>query len=114
MPSSLTYEAPPHSTDLSLGEQFYTDILPADAIDHAALTYGVSPLLMLNLAKCESALNPDAIGDKGTSYGLYQIHLPAHPDISKQQALNPTWAANWTAKEIKSGHGSMWTCWDYQ
>ncbi len=33
---------------------------------------GVDPVFMVRLARCESNLNPEAVGDKGKAYGLYQ------------------------------------------
>ncbi len=52
----------------------------------------------------ESSWNPSAVGDQGTSFGLAQIHLPAHPDVSKEQADNPTYAIFWTAKELGAAY----------
>lgn len=54
--------------------------------------------------------NPKIAGDNSTSFGLSQIHLPAHPDISKEQAEDPKFAIDYMITEIKKGHGSMWTC----
>lgn len=59
----------------------------------------------------ESGWHPDAVGDKGTSFGLVQIHLPAHPHITKEQALNPTFALNFIVDEFLLGHERKWTCW---
>ncbi|MCL4512643.1 MAG: transglycosylase SLT domain-containing protein [Candidatus Eremiobacteraeota bacterium] len=36
----------------------------------------------------ESGFNPSAVGDNGTSFGLGQVHTPAHPDYNVQQALH--------------------------
>jgi hypothetical protein len=63
-----------------------------------------------SVIKCESGWNPKAIGDNGRSFGLVQIHLPAHPDISKAQALNPTFAINFIVDEFKRGNQWKWTC----
>lgn len=39
------------------------------------------------------ALNgPWRPGDNGTSFGPFQIHLPAHPGVSRAQAENPAFA----------------------
>ena len=40
------------------------------------------------IAKCESGLRTTAVGDGGKSFGVWQIHLPAHPDITAQQACD--------------------------
>lgn len=41
---------------------------------------GLNPNLALAVAKQESGFNPNAIGDGGKSFGIYQIHSPSHPD----------------------------------
>ena len=41
---------------------------------------GLDPKLALAVAKQESGFNPNAIGDGGKSFGLFQIHTPSHPD----------------------------------
>lgn len=43
---------------------------------------GVDPALALSIAHVETggSFNPNAIGDNGNSFGLFQIHKPSHPD----------------------------------
>lgn len=41
---------------------------------------GVDPAIMLSIAQQESGFNPNAVGDGGKSFGLFQIHSSAHPD----------------------------------
>lgn len=50
------------------------------------------------------------VGDREQSFGLVQIHLPAHPNITKEQAINPEFAIEFLAKNLKAGRASMWTC----
>lgn len=50
------------------------------------------------------------IGDREQSFGLVQIHLPAHPSITKEQAKDPEFALEFLAKNIAAGKSSMWTC----
>jgi len=64
----------------------------------------------MDVIRCESEFNPNAVGDNGTSYGLAQIHLPAHPSVSKEEALDPKFAVGWMVQAFKEGKGSMWTC----
>jgi hypothetical protein len=59
----------------------------------------------------ESNWNPTAVGDKGTSFGLVQIHLPAHPHITEAQARNPEFALNFIVDEFIRGNEWKWTCW---
>ena len=72
--------------------------------------YGVSPTLSLRVAKCESGLNPYAIGDRGYSRGLWQIHKTYHKEVTDQQAFDPEWSTRWALKHIKNGN-DLWTCW---
>jgi len=44
----------------------------------------------------ESGENDMAIGDGGTSFGRFQIHLPAHPEITVEQAQDPEFSSDWT------------------
>lgn len=62
-------------------------------------------------AKCESQFNENALGDHNTSYGTWQIHLPAHPDISPKQALNARWSSEWAARQFLAHNEAIWTCW---
>lgn len=41
------------------------------------------------VALAESSGNPNIIGDRGTSYGLWQIHLPDHPELAGENLLDP-------------------------
>ena len=73
---------------------------------------------ILKVIDCESRFNPQAIGDHGTSIGVAQIHLPAHPDITLEQAMDPIWSINWMIDWItainpqthrQNGFG-IWSC----
>src|SRR5689334_6135894 len=100
--ATVTYPIAPPST---IG----TTTIP-EIIENTAERYGVDSAIMESIIWCESGMNPDAIGDHGTSYGLSQIHLPAHPGITKEQALDPEFAINFMAKEISQGNMWKWTC----
>lgn len=45
-------------------------------IAETAKIYGIDPQLALYVSFKESGWNPQAIGDEGTSFGLWQIHNP--------------------------------------
>ena len=81
-----------------------------EKITKYASEYKVDETLMRKVIKCESSFNPNAVGDKGTSYGLSQIHLPAHPDITKEQATNEDFAINFMAKEFSKNNMKIWSC----
>lgn len=51
---------------------------------------------------------PDGYED---SWGVCQIHLPAHPEITKEQAMDPEWCIDWSAEEFKKGRAWQWTGW---
>lgn len=70
----------------------------AEIVKPIADKYGVDWRLVYSVCKVESNCNSDRIGDGGNSYGAYQIYLPAHPDITVEQAKNFEWATEWTIK----------------
>lgn len=76
-----------------------------------AIHYGISGKEFLGTLQCESGLNKNAVGDHDTSFGVAQIHLPAHKDISKEQALDPMWAIDWSARQFAAHNEKIWTCW---
>ena len=71
---------------------------------------GVDINRVMAIARCESRLRAGAIGDHGRSYGVFQIHLPSHPTISKEQALNPFFNIGWSIDNMAKGRWSMWSC----
>lgn len=99
-PYRASYAAPPHIEPPTISE----------LITRSALQYHVSEEKMRKIIQCESNFKPSAVGDGGHSFGLSQIYLPAHRDITKEQALNPTFAIDFLAKNISQGHARIWTC----
>jgi len=65
---------------------------------------GVPASLISAVIKQESGFNPDAsnVNSKETSYGLGQINLKAHPEITKEQATDPGFAINFVANRLKT------------
>lgn len=60
------------------------------AIVSVAKAKGINPLLALAIAYHESGLDPTAVGDGGTSFGLFQLHQGGElGSMSKAQAFNP-------------------------
>lgn len=49
-------------------------------------------------------------GQREQSFGLVQIHLPAHPHITYKQATDPEYAVDFLAKEIANGRLYKWSC----
>lgn len=62
------------------------------------------------IARCESNFNYQAIGDHGNSVGLFQIHLPSHPNITKEMALNPYFSISFAIDKYWKDELNIWTC----
>ena len=78
-------------------------------VDSQAKAYGVNPEVASFIVQHESQWNPSQVGDSGTSFGLWQIHLPSHPNITKGQALDYRWSTQWAMKQILAGNINMWS-----
>ena len=103
----LPNKAESHGIDAS------TDLSKAsinDLIDIYAKRYDVSEKTLHRVIKCESGYKENAVGDGGKSFGLVQIHLPSHPEITKTQALDRVFAIEYLAKNVSKGNGKIWTC----
>lgn len=61
---------------------------------------GVDPSLALAVAQQESGFNPNAVGDGGNSFGLFQIHKPSHPDY--KGGTNPEANARYGIRYLKN------------
>ena len=75
-----------------------------------ASDYGIAVQPLVDTLDCESDFNSNAIGDHGTSYGVAQIHLAAHPEVTKSEALDPLWSIKWAAQEFAAGNADLWSC----
>lgn len=89
--------------------------IPTDVkgmITYYANEYEVSAYQMEKTLFCESSLNPNAknITPREQSYGVAQINLLAHKNITIAQATDPQFAIEWTAKAFSQGKQGMWTC----
>lgn len=59
-------------------------------VEKIATSLGVDPNLALATMKVESGGNPTAVGDGGTSFGLFQLHEGGElGSMTAQQAFNP-------------------------
>lgn len=83
----------------------------------AAIEAGIDPEQFLKVSECE---DPGLIADqqsnyvyKGVreeSYGIFQINIKAHPEISVASATDPVWASRWSATAWKEGYEYQWSC----
>lgn len=74
--------------------------------------YGTPAQPLIDTLRCESDFNPNAVGDYGSSFGIAQIHLLAHADITKEEALDPLWSIDWAAMMFAAGHANLWSCYN--
>lgn len=78
-------------------------------IVEVARVYGIDEERFLAVAKCESSLNPSAVGDGGNSFGIFQIHLPSHPTVTVEKAFDVVWTVHWSAEKFKKDP-TIWSC----
>lgn len=72
---------------------------------------GWDPTLQSGLYYTRDRINEGVYkGQREESYGLAQIHLPAHKNISHSQATDPDFSIEYLAKSLSEGKGSQWTC----
>jgi len=74
--------------------------------------YGVSGHKVIEVIRCESNFDSNAVGDNGNSRGIAQIHRPSWPDITDEQAFNPLWSIDWTIEMWREGKQELWTCYN--
>src|SRR6185503_5706522 len=74
------------------------------------------PESYLGIPSCESGFVPQQSwhlmkdGTREPSFGVWQINLPAHPDITKEQAMDVVWSTEWSIKQLKQGKAKIWSC----
>jgi hypothetical protein len=61
------------------------------------------------VARAESGGRPEAIGDGGQSFGLWQVYRPAHPQYAASWLLDPN--NNAVAALAISSNGRNWNPW---
>lgn len=78
---------------------------------------GVKSQTMINVIDCEDTTwtanqqsNIVRGKEREESYGLAQINLPSHPDISYDQAVDPDFAISYMADQLSKGKGNQWSC----
>jgi len=127
IPFTVAYQAPeppePVETPTEISEPDIESL-----ITQFSAQYGVSEYVMYEVIRCETAGTFDPSiqsfvyytftdpsigiykGEREKSYGLAQIHLPHHPDITYEQATDPEFALEFLASNLSAGRGYLWTC----
>jgi hypothetical protein len=75
--------------------------------------YAIPHHELFDTLKCESGLNPHAVNledSHGGSFGVAQINVGSHPDISKAEMFDPIFSVSWAAREFSKGHAHQWSC----
>lgn len=88
-----------------------------------AVDHGQNPKVFMDVISCESGWQEDIqskhrytsnkwapAGTQEQSFGIVQIHLPAHQTITKEQALDPYWSIEWMAQQWQAGNQRWWSC----
>lgn len=90
-------------------------------IQTVAIENGLNAAHFLAVAECESGLDPTiqsgyklSDGSQERSFGLWQINLDAHPEITLAEADDPYWSTQWAAKEWVSNRYTQWSCWQQE
>lgn len=63
--------------------------------------YGIPAWVWYPIVMLESGGKPEVIGDGGTSYGLLQIHAPAHPSFKVANYTDPNYQADFYFPELR-------------
>jgi hypothetical protein len=117
--SKAVYEVPANAT----GTPFPAPVSPVEPslpqvaivafVQNEALKYGVNPALATCIVSHESQWQPEKPGDignpHGESYGLWQIEVQQHPDITVAEALDYQYATDWALSKIAAGNVSWWS-----
>ncbi|MBU3926088.1 transglycosylase SLT domain-containing protein [Patescibacteria group bacterium] len=87
-----------------------------DMIREKARANNLDEEKIIFIARCESQIEPEAIGDghlfcartqeRVRSRGIWQINSCAHPEIADEQAFNPVLSTNWAIEIFKKGDES--------
>lgn len=91
-----------------------------DYVRYIAREYEINEYRFAETARCESGFVPQqskVINKKGQredSWGIFQIHLPDHPDVSREEAMDIEFATKWSAEQFKKGYPNLWSCYKKQ
>jgi len=81
-----------------------------------AVAYRIDPIEFAAIAECESGFVADAKsqyiwrGKPERSYGVFQIHLDSHPEVTYAQAINPLYNIVWAAQRWDDAPHQWYNC----
>lgn len=110
---AMTFVGPGVMQDAPLSSTTIEALIKQDA-----QIYGVDATKLTRTLNCESQgwqniqselLKSTGPNGREDSWGLAQIHLPDHPNISRSEALDETWSIAWAASHF-GDHASWWSC----
>ena len=107
-----TSDAPITGGAYGPGGSGYSEDQLVDIIYEAADNYGQSRDAMLRVARCESGLDPNAVGGGGSYYGLFQL-VPstfAGTPYGQYDIFDPWANANASSWLWSEGHKDEWVC----
>ena len=73
-----------------------------DLVQKAVRKYNLNPALFAGMIQQESGWNPTQIGYDPNDVGIMQINKRAHPEVSQEQALDPTFAIPYGARLLRN------------
>lgn len=78
----------------------------ANTIIATANRYGLPPWIPLDIARRESGLNENSVGDNGTSFGLFQLHRGglAPASLTDEQLKDPATNADIAVRAMKGAY----------
>jgi hypothetical protein len=85
-------------------------------IEAEAVKVGVDKNLAVMIAECESGFVPqqsqivNAKGERENSWGVWQIHLPDHPQVTREQAMDIKFSTEYSLDLLKKGQATLWSC----
>ena len=69
-------------------------------LESVATKTGIPWEILAGLSEQESGFGIALSGDSGRSRGPFHIHLPSHPEISLEQAMDWQWSSNWAGQYL--------------
>jgi len=90
---------------------------PVLSVEEIIRSVAVNDNLLVAIAKCESSLNPAAVGKVNPGdRGLFQINREYHPDVADSCAFDAECSARWADAQVSAGRLWLWnpsrSCWE--